>query len=515
MRALRLSSPALRGSAVGGCALAAGLLSACTTTTYVVNDGGPPIDAPIARPDVPPPPPLACDGELMVLNGVLGETATLTFDTSMTAERPRDLGLGCGNAETTAAWANQEVIEYHVPGTGPVGVSFDTAVTGTAANFNTLVQVRETCGDVPLAYPPTCFDDDGDEARASGGFFATGGDIVYLIVTAYSDPEAVSGEVDEGPLTIELTATADTPPTVDDGSVFLLGDAMLVDVTARDAEGPPFAYALSLFTAAGQLDFNGDGVREPSDSLIFRFDDVTGTSPYLAIHDITPMDDGYTLAAYCRTNMCTQAGIVVFDESWAASEVFMVPVMSSMTVGIGATCDRHHPCGTGSTCTGDVCVLTPAAVAECAAATPIVIDMPVDATATTALVTGNITAGTGVFVGSCTNGDAPATAHRGREGAYSIELTGTGPYDLTVSTAVTGTAPRDTIVYVRSVCGDETEELGCTDDNPAIMTPMTPGNLQSTVRLTDLEPGTYWVFVELYNAAAGAYALEATLSLAD
>ena len=52
-------------------------------------DAGLVADAPAPRPDGgPPPPPYACDGEVTMLDGVLGDTASIDLDISMTPERP-------------------------------------------------------------------------------------------------------------------------------------------------------------------------------------------------------------------------------------------------------------------------------------------------------------------------------------------------------------------------------------------------------------------------------------------
>ena len=100
-----------------------------------------------AIPDAGPPdagPPLTCTSTVSV-DGMMGGTVSVTFDTAMTMTRPRDLGLACGNNDPELRWAPQEVIELRVPGTGPVAIEIDTNNAGTDAAFNTVVQVRTDC----------------------------------------------------------------------------------------------------------------------------------------------------------------------------------------------------------------------------------------------------------------------------------------------------------------------------------------------------------------------------------
>ena len=79
---LRSALSLLVVAALGGCA-----------PTPVGTDAGPAeTDAPPVVDAGPPPPPYTCDGDVTVVDGVLGTTASLTLDIAMTPERPRDLG---------------------------------------------------------------------------------------------------------------------------------------------------------------------------------------------------------------------------------------------------------------------------------------------------------------------------------------------------------------------------------------------------------------------------------------
>lgn len=311
-----------------------------------------------------PPIPYACDGEITRVVGMMDATESLTFDTTMTPERPRDLGP-CGNTSTTASWARQEIIEYLVPGTGPVAVRFDTRFSETTPGFNTLVQVRTDCHRIPVGtFPPTCFDDSGGEPRASGAVTVTGGDTLYFVVTGYSDPPPAAGQFEEGVVRIDLRPSVNTAPTIDDGGVVFVGrplvggranDAALVDVVARDAEGTLTGYTISLTTVRGRVDLNGDGEISDDDVIVLNFDALLGTGPYLGRGEVTPFDDGWQIAAFCRTAGCTEIGIRVIDQGYAVSGEFRASVGEGTEVGRDLACDRTNVCLTGLACIAGIC----------------------------------------------------------------------------------------------------------------------------------------------------------------
>lgn len=339
-------------------------LSACSPPSPVPADAG--TDAPLA-PDAyrPPPPPYTCDADVTHVDGALGVTASVTFDTTMTGERPRDLGA-CGNYASTAMWARQEIVEYRVPGSGMVTVAFDTRFAETTFGFNTLVQVRSACRDIPSGtFPPTCFDDSAaGDARASGAVTANGGDTLYFVVTGYSDPPAAAMQLDEGVVRFDVTPSANTPPELDDAIVIIVdrppvsgqdNDPAIVEVVARDTEGPLLGFTLGLTTPRGRVDFNGDGVGDADDVLVFGFDEVLGAGPYTARTEITPLDDGWRIAAYCRTVTCTQAEISVFDRGYVRSAPRTVSVAEGMVVGRDIACDRTNLCDDGLLCAAGFC----------------------------------------------------------------------------------------------------------------------------------------------------------------
>lgn len=488
------------------CVLLASSLVGCDPA--VVPDAG--TDAPVMRDAGPPPPPYTCEGTPTRVTGVLGATESVTFDTTMTTTRPRDLGLRCGNASAEVRWARQEVVEYVVPGSGPVAIEFSSVNSVTSPTFNTVIQVRRSCSEVPdQAFPPTCIDDTTrTEVRASGAYQAMGGETLYFIITGYSDPEPVTGEVDEGPIQVDFTPRSNTPPTITSASAAISGPAMAFSATANDAEGPIFGFALQLFTAAGQIDLEGDGDADSQDVIVFAWETVSGTGPYEGTSVITPEADGYRLADYCTAVGCTEVGISVFDRQYSSSAFLRVPITAGELGGVGDPCDGVSlVCTRGLTCALGFCQLTPAVTAACAAATPLALDGPFDSTPATVAVTGTVSLGGGTFNSPCSNGSDPIADSAGREAIYRLEITTPGTYTLALSTQGAVTGMGNTILYVRGAdCWDSrmTNSIGCNDD-------VGGSNRASTLSATVM-PGIYYIFVEFRAGTAGPFELSATLT---
>jgi hypothetical protein len=484
----------LTGAGLLGCDPPVASVDAATPDAFAPVDAG--SDA-FVFPD-------SCDmAEITTIDGVMGDTVSADFDTTMTTTRPRDLGLNCGNAGAEIRWAEQEVIEFHVPGTGPVGVQFTAVNDSTQMDFNTVIQVRHgDCRMVPAtSFPPSCFDNASPtEVRSAGGVQAMGGDTLYFFVTGYSDPPASEGTVDEGTIHVEFTVEPNTPPTITSGSAVLAGTEAIITAEATDAEGPIAGFVMTFFTAMGQIDLTGDGVANDNDTLTFLFESVDRAAPMYTGHISIGMADGYRIAEYCREVGCTQFGLRVFDQGYAGSSELRVDVEEAALVGVGGTCDTTHICGDGLVCTSGMCAITPAVVMACAAAMDLVIPMPTT-TATNVRVTGTIPAGTGSFGSTC--GMTP-----GRERIWRLTVPA-GHFDARITTDVAGTAAAtDTVLYVRDVCEDPASQLpmGCNDDiDTARML------YHSTLAFQDLAEGDYYVFVETYTGATAAYGLSATL----
>lgn len=475
-----------------------GLAIGCGTTAPPPTDGG--VDG-WARSDADPGPDSCDPASVHVLNGVAGGSVGIDFDTTMSHTRPRDLGLQCGNPAADVRWAPQEVVEFHVPGTGMQAVSFSTSNSMTAVDFNTVIQVRTgDCRTIPTE-SFRCFDDVSQTNLAStGAITVAGGSTLYFFITGYSDPPAQQMAVDHGMVHVDFRVAPNTPPVVTGGAVVLVGDNVNVTVNVTDAESGPIAYAIAMYTARGGVDVSGDGAfNAAEDVLLFGFGSVDATAPTYVGHSLlTPATTGYTLAAFCRGN-CTEWGVSVLDAGYLLSAETRIPVSENI-VHIGQACDATHVCAPTVNCTGGVCVASAAATTECASAMPLDLGMPTTAS-TMVFGTGTVGGGTGVFTASCQSSP-------GREQVWHITVP-TGDFDLALTTDAPGTpAATDTVMYIRPVCEDPSTELamGCSDD-------ISMSNLHSALTFRDIPSGDYYVIVDAYGSGAAAmYTIQATLT---
>lgn len=471
------------------------ILSACTLVACGDDDVTPPaVDAGTDAGAMPMPDsgtdagmmmvPGVCDAVRMVA-GTMG-TTTVTGDTSMVTTRPRDLGPDCGNA-MAARSEPQEVIAYTVPGTGPVGLRLSLRNPGTAADFLSILQVRDACATVPTA-GHTCFLTNDDDWRAQGAVMADGGSVVYIVVTGYAEPPAGLGVVTTGPWELTIETVANTAPTLTHGSAWYSGDAVELAVTGAD-DGAIDSYSAPLLDAAGMpVDVNGDGA---ADSFGGAFLSAVMGSPFTAFDRYNGLRELLTTAAV------TQLSVTVTDEFGLESAPLMVAFGDA--VGAGDACGAMAYCAVGLDCVSMLCAPQAPVAAACAAATPITIATPTTTT-TTAMVSGSVPTGAGVLAASCTR--APEG-----EVLYTIAVPA-GAFDLLATTNVTGTGMTDTVLSLRSACADPTSEVACDDDID-----YSGGVASSAIEVRDIAAGTYTMIVEQYATpgAAGPFGLQVSL----
>ena len=457
--------------------------------------GPPPVDAG---------PPLACTSPT-VLEANLAGPVSVTFDTSMTETRPRDLGLGCGNDEAELRWAPQEVVELHIPAdAGSVTVQLDTVFEETLFYFNTVLQVRETCEQVPSRFPPTCFDDVDAGVLSQGSFHAEGGETYYIIVTGYSEPAAESGHVDEGTVRLDVSLVPNTPPTLTDAAVGHAVDDVVIYAAGEDANGNAAGVAMVFYDAAGEvIDLYGDGVAsEDQDVFVVPFSPPPTTSSFAVQTRVRATDTN--LGPALRGLGAARARVRVFDRGFAVSDALDVDIVEGTLVGFGETCDRDNLCYPEMTCLSGTCGAAGAVATACSRAIDLAIPAPTD-TATSVARRSTTGAGVGLFTASreCVPGGSI-----GQERIYSVEVPEGVTADLLLTTDAPGTNPsNDTVIYVREACPDMGSELACNDD-------ISPTNNKSEVEVRDLEAGTYFVFVEFLPGLGGGsiqHEIEATL----
>ncbi len=456
------------------------ILLALTALAYAGCEGGTEApDASIMLPDTGPARfvgPGTCDGPRVVI-GELG-TVRLDLDTTDGPMGELDLGTMCGNPEGTPG-APQEVIAYVVPGDGPVGVRFDTGLGDTLTNYDTVIQVRRTCAELPPdGFPPTCFDDISDtDRRSRGSVMAEGGETLYLVIGGFADP--LQPEiVDRGPLSVEITATANTPPEIVEGDVRTVAERTEVMVTGRDAEANALGVLVTFLSASGDpLDINGDGVL--ADQLGMGFDPMPTTAEFTATATtffIRFGAGGIALSQRLLGLSAASAELVLVDDYFAASAPVTVPIRFLDEVGLGASCGATADvgCTLGLRCVGGACVPTPEMSALCESATALSIETPTTTTTSVSYM-GEVAGGFGLIESSC--GHSP-----GQESVLDVTVP-PGNFDLIATTATPGTGAATTVLYLRTACPDRLSEPS-------------GGCASNTVVLEDVAEGAYSIFVE-------------------
>lgn len=475
-------------------------------------DGEPEVDAGMpdagSLPDAGPT--FTCESTTQVM-GVLGGIVSAEFDTSMVAEEPRDLGYTCGNPSAETRWAPQAVVELAIPGTGPVAVRFSTVNEITPNNFNTVVQVRRDCRLVPDdAFPPLCVDavDPPNEWRSQGAFEAMGGETVWVVVTGYGDADMrMPGLVDRGPVRIDFEVAENRAPTLEAAEMILVGDDLRIDVTGMDVDGNVNQVVVNFYDAGGLIDLYGTGAPTELNTLFA-----------IPLTDPAPSGASFTAGAWLRSvpnDMRTQLGeflvgrnanmarVILLDTLAGASAPMMVPLVPASFVGFGDACSLSERCSSGYVCgPSNTCVASPEAMALCTSARDAMLPAFTDEA-----VTVRLSGSTGIDDGLLDplSGCVTLEESRGPESIYEVDVA-TGPFDLLVSTDLPVTGRTDTVVYVRSDCGDPSSELACNDD-------LGPSDVQSQLELMDLAAGTYFVVVEQVLGARperGSHAVEIT-----
>ena len=439
------------------------------------------------------PVPSSCDAPRIV-EGEIG-TVTVSGDTTEGAPGALDLGLSCGNPAATTV-APQDIIAYRVPGSGPVGLNFSLAVEGTPVTFDTLVQIRTSCAEIPTEdLALTCFDDtDRIEARSSGAAAATGGETLFFVVTGLSE-STLEGATDRGPYTMTIEARANAVPEITTAEVRRIGPRVEIEISGSDGDGDVSYFGLELLDASdAPVDLNGDGAVTDRDRFIRFFDeDVRGMTSFTAAASFDRFGDTFDRLAVVR------ARLWLIDEVWATSEAAVVDVTVLDEVGLDAACDATHVCALPLQCSSGSCTAPSTLAAACATATPLPIDTPTTDT-TTATVTGTLAAtGGGV--------DSRCSYTPGTEAIYTVEVPA-GSHDLLARTDLPESSMTDTVLYVRSRCEDPLSELACNDDID------TRGrNYQSQVEILDVTPGSYAVVVDPFRGlrSPSGFGLEVAL----
>ena len=443
-----------------------------------------------------------CEAPL-TLAGVEG-TVTIEADTTDAPAGVLELGAACGGPGAGDR-PPQSVVAYVVPGTGPVGIRFSTATGETLTNFDTLVEVRRSCGMAPAVdFPPSCFNDVSfEDVRADGSLLAEGGETLYFVVTGVTESMAEDA-IDRGPFTLEVAAEPNTAPTLTGGVVRTIGERTEVLASGTDADENLLGISITFLDGDGAaVDLDGD--RAPDPDLLNAFDAAPVAADYDAVSTLGFIrygDGAIALSDRLVGLGVSAATLVVFDDYFAKSEPLTIDVAHLEEVGLDATCDEGHGCTLGLICQAAVCVAHPTIAALCATSTTLPIATPTTETVSE-VRTGVIAGGFGTIEGSCAHSP-------GAEVLFDVTVP-EGDFDLLATTDLDGTGATDTVLYIRSACPDRLSELanGCNDDISE-----RPANIRSQLEFQGLSAGTYTIFVETFGHPSEVevpYSLEVAL----
>jgi hypothetical protein len=412
---------------------------------------------------------------------------------------------GCAGDGTDPMDVPREVVAVTLPGTASdmVGVLFDMGVDGTAADFDSVVEIRPACASATDAI---CVDDGGpaDDYRSTGTFLAPGGSTVFVFVGGYLNP--LDGYVNSGAWAMEMTAFINPgPPTYTSGEATLYdGEELVGSIMGTDPAGAASAVRYSFLDSAGTaigFDLDADTTTPDDIELDAQFrPSVIGMPTFTGTLDVTGFGE------FPQALMATQLRVTVLNAFGQMSAEGTIPLVMGTTVGIGAACDATHRCADTLSCTAAVCTATPEAIAACATPTPVVITPPTT-TATSAMTTAMLDTSEGALEGSCVG-----RGGLGDEAVFTVNVPAVGAYDLLVDTngAMTGTT--DTMVYDRIACLDPSTETECNDDDGRM--PMAdPRILASYLEILDAAAGDHTIVVDAFETLTAAVTVNVTVTL--
>lgn len=432
--------------------------------------------------------PLADCAAPLELAARAGETVSVSFDTTYGEPGPRDLAPCIFSG---ASRAPQVIVAVRVPGTARRALAFTTANEGTSPGYDTdVVALRGDCAapDAVACYPDTPPDPTipGFEPRASGRLGVMGGETLYLAVTS-----SAAGPAGRGSVRLDVTlGESIAPPMLRSASLQVSPESAVASFEGSDADGDATALAATFLDAAGMpVDLDGSGTVDAQDDHLLLPDvPLAGMTTFAGAATAF----GPFLSDRLGAIGAVRARVRLRDELGLESDPLTIPFDLVTLVGFGDACDASHACRAPLACVMGTCSVSPEALALCASATTLAFS----GTPGTAMVTGSLGPGGGLFVGTC--GSTPDA-----EQLYRATVPA-GAFDLLLSTGMSPMGT-DTVLYVRRDCADERTTVACVDD--------VAGDLRSRLTITDAMPGDYTIFVERYGSPAGstAYTLTATL----
>lgn len=406
---------------------------------------------------------------------------------------PLDLG-DCGVYGGSLHSRPREVIVYEVPGEGPAKIELSLVNDGTPSDFDTVIQVRTACDEIPFDnfFTPSCFDNDvlNREVRSRGSVSVMGNTELIIIVTGFSHglSEAQSG-TSEGPYELYITATPTEAPTlvsattsIDTAGVFT---AELVGMNPED-EITGFKACFLDDDERPVGDFNDDGELNELDCVVLTFDNQDEIATMPSFVGTFEADSTYLFSQRVVASGAVKVRYRLINSGFTLSEPVTVEI--ELPGAFGQPCSSATPCYDTLVCTSEGTCGAPADLAAvCESATDVVLEAPVGAVASRSAQTGIIPVGEGTTTGKC-------VFAAGKEQVFNVTVPdGTVPedgFDLVVNTDLDETNG-DTIVHIRGTCGDTSSELACNDDFSA--------SSRARAVIEKVTAGTYTVFVEQFD----------------
>ncbi len=437
------------------------------------EDGGPAADAPTSG--------LGTCASPRRVTLAIGESMTISGNTAGGAAGGLALGAACTNPDISER-PPQEVVAVEVPGSGEVGIAFNLT-TGTAATFDTIVEVRTACETTPTSVE-SCFDDVAeDEVRSAGAFTATGGTTVYLVVSGY--PGGEGGTISAGSYTMQLEAEPNASPTLTAATARRVDDDRLeVTATGMDADTNAVGVGFQLLA--------GDGTPLALDAAVA--DDL---GPYFYPFDLEVTTASFAMqlatapgsADFDGIGAATTLRLFTYDAYGARSATRDVVIDMVTEVGFGGTCTATSLCRAPNVCDSGTCVASAETLALCSAATSVTLTAPAGSEPSVSTQRASLAAGVGLASGTGCEYTADAM-----EAVFAVTVPA-GTFDLIAATNLAANpADLDTVVYVRSTCANETTELVCDDDYAGAP----DGDYRSYGLVENVAAGTHFVFVDGY-----------------
>lgn len=410
--------------------------------------GGPPPGPPDGSRPVPP----SCGAPVEIGDGQSVDLDP-TLASAVVPVRCPDGSVYSGFALTPA-----QAFRYEVPGSGQRAVTITTANDQTAVATDTLIAVfAGDCDASRVAL--ACFDDSRAqgryERRANGTVLAPGGQHLTILVGYYAD------DGDLGDATVDVTSRDNHPPDVSAAEALFLDDRVMVWATATDPDGDSDVTGLEV-AFVGEL---GELVRVDG-AATQRMDALRVGASLEATLGVVDLPDEVTSVLV----RAVDASGVVSDSSVSAARE------DGTFSSVGDACDGAHgpalclgelECATSGPTMG-TCNPSATVTAACASAMPVALTTEMDGRRVgSATVT--IDAGAGFLrypFEQCPEGDLDSYPPRtqGREAILAIPVPA-GRWDVLASSY--GEEPLDTILYLRTSCGDPNSTVGCADDRDA------------------------------------------------